>query len=58
MICNGEIIAPPQKCPLVEILLNDTAHPQLESTADSPPTILFSSALVFEHPQSAFRSQE
>ncbi|CAF4333205.1 unnamed protein product, partial [Rotaria sordida] len=40
--CNGETIAPPQKCRL--FLCKDIAHPQLESTADSPPTILFTTA--------------
>ncbi|CAF4518964.1 unnamed protein product, partial [Rotaria sp. Silwood1] len=39
-------------------LCKDTAHPQLESTADSPPTILFTMASVFEHPHSASRLQE
>ncbi|CAF5122458.1 unnamed protein product, partial [Rotaria sp. Silwood1] len=51
MICTGEIIAPPQKW--LPNLCKDTAQPQLELTADSPPTILSTMASVFEQPHSA-----
>jgi hypothetical protein len=52
MMCSGETIDPVQKCPK-NGSWSDAAQPQLNGKAFSPPTILYTLALVFEHPQSA-----